>query len=125
MSSLRRHEGYLLVDHSASPGLTPEQERAMGMPEGAGRGVFEAPIYTCSHCEAGVVVNPLRTRDRSYCPKCDHIICDRCEAIRVASGGECKTFKQVIEEVQEKAAREEQRGGVSNNGGSVIILSTK
>lgn len=108
-----------MVDHRASPGLTPEQERAMGMPAGAGTGIFEASIYSCSHCEAGVLVNPLRTRDRAYCPKCDHIICDRCEAIRVASGGVCRPFKQVIEEVQERAAREAQREGSS------LILLTK
>lgn len=119
MSSVRRHEGYLLVDHSQGPGLTPEMERAMGLPEGAGSTLFECAVYTCSHCEAGVLVDPRRQRERGYCPKCEHVICDRCNAVRAANGGECKTFKQVIEEVQERVAREEQAQGGS------IILSTK
>lgn len=104
----------------------------MGLPAGAGSRLFEAPIYTCSHCEAGVLANPLRTRDRPYCPKCDHIICDRCEAVRVASGGACKPYKQLIEELQEQAARDEQLEGAIKaareaqrvSSDSVIILST-
>lgn len=99
MHSKRSLEGYLLVDHRAGYGLGPR-----GTPMGHGS-VFEAGIVTCSHCQRGVIVNPLRTRDRAYCPKCDHYICDQCEAARVASGGECRPFKQIVDEVQEAAIR--------------------
>jgi hypothetical protein len=96
--SKRRHEGYLLIDHRAGAGLG----------EGAGLGhgaLFESATITCRHCQRVVVLNPDRTRARGYCPKCDHYICDGCEAVRVASGGACKTFEQVIEEAQAACAK--------------------
>jgi hypothetical protein len=108
MLSKRSHEGYLLINHKDSPGLT-DSELIIGgsmLPPGAGRGVFEAPIITCSHCETGLIVNPLRTRDRAYCPKCDHYICDKCEIVRVQTGV-CKTYKQFIDELQEADQKKE------------------
>lgn len=91
MRSKKRHEGYLLIDHRNSPGI------------GDMKGIFEAATYTCKHCQVVVVINPLRTRAREYCPKCDHYICDKCGAI-MARTGECVTFEQIIEETQEAAA---------------------
>ena len=89
----RNHEGYLLIDHRDSPGAGP-----------VGKGqVFEAPTFCCSHCCAVVIINPLRTRSREYCAKCNHYICDTCGAIKAATG-ECKTFRQIIEETQEAAS---------------------
>ena len=103
--SKRRHEGYLLKDHRAA---------GIGMP---GEPLFvEAPIVTCSHCQRQVVMNPLRTRDRAYCPKCDHYICDQCEGIRQLSGGECKTFKQVMDEVCEAAEKGRPVGSIIKPG---------
>ena len=75
-----------------------------GLPVGAGQGLFEAPTYTCSHCQAVVVLNPKRNRERAYCAGCDHYICDRC-GVRKAAGLPCKTFKQVIDETLEAASR--------------------
>lgn len=97
MSSLRSHEGYFLADHRDSPGVPDAIVVAEGMPVGAGRGLFEAPTYTCSHCQAIVILNPKRNRDRAYCRGCDHYICDRCGAER-ARTGICKPFKQLIDE---------------------------
>ena len=113
MSSKRRHEGYLLMDNRDSPGISDELIRAVGppLPPGAGRGVFEAPTITCSHCQVVVVLNPARVRDRAYCAKCDHYVCDLCGAA-LAQTGVCKPFAQVIEEVQEQAARDAQRGNL-------------
>lgn len=109
--SKRSHEGYLLIDNRSSEGVSDELLRSGGaeLPAGAGRGMFEAAVIICSHCQAGVVLNPLRNRERAYCAKCDHYLCDRCGAI-AAQTRECRTFKQLIEEVQEKAALDEQRG---------------
>lgn len=87
-NSLRSHEGYLLIDHRAT--LTGQ---------GA---LFEAPTYTCSHCGTVVVINPARTRERPYCRKCDHRICDACEQVRVATG-ECRTLNQIIDDLQDAA----------------------
>lgn len=80
-----------------------------GIPVSAGRGVFEAPTVTCSHCQVVVVLNPLRNRERAYCIKCDHYICDGCGVI-LAQTKTCKTFKQLVEETQEAAVREQQKG---------------
>ena len=98
MNTQRSKEGYLLIDHSSTIGLDGRRGTRL-----------ELPIYTCSHCQMGVLVNPLRTRDRAYCPKCDHVICDNCEAARVASGGHCRTFNQTIEEKQESVILKQQR----------------
>lgn len=96
--SKRSHEGYLLVDHRAAP-------TCEGLPPGIRGPMFEAPTVTCSHCQRVVVLNPLRTRDRAYCPKCDHYVCDQCELVRVQSGGECKTFKQIMDETEAKVIK--------------------
>lgn len=81
MSSLKRHEGYLLIDHSASPGLPEDIARQAGyIPELCREGMkYEAASLTCSHCKNSWIKNPLRTRERAYCSKCDHYICDWCD----------------------------------------------
>lgn len=99
MFSKRELEGYFCVDHRQSPGITPEQALAVGsnaIPVPAGM-LFEAPFIKCSHCSASVVLNPKRTRSRGYCPKCDHYVCDLCEADRVRTG-ECYPMKKFIAE---------------------------
>lgn len=111
MNSKRSQEGYLLIDHRAGEGVGPR-----GSAIGPGT-LVERATCTCSHCQRVVVVNPLRTRERGYCPKCDHYLCDQCEIARVASGGVCRTFNQLIEHVQEAAVRTEQRAR-----SSVLIL---
>ncbi len=93
-----------MIDNRFTPGVAPEIVRACGLPNEAGFGLFEAATSTCSHCHAIVVMNPQRTRERAYCRKCDHYICDRCAGI-MAVTLECMTFKQIIDEVQEAAAK--------------------
>lgn len=106
MFSKRELEGYLLIDHSDSPGFTPEEAQAGGwgktMPVGSKK--FEFATYTCSHCQRMVVRNPGRERERGYCPKCDRIVCDECEAARVQTGI-CKPFSQVVDEYIENLAK--------------------
>jgi hypothetical protein len=94
MFSKRSLEGYFMRDHRA-----------------AGGALVETGIVTCSHCQTGVIVNPDRTRIRAYCRKCDHYICDGCEAIRIASGGECKTFKQIMDEHEKLVIQQEIQHG--------------
>jgi hypothetical protein len=89
--SKRRHEGYLLIDHSNSPGIPGRT------------GKLESATYTCSHCPRVVILNPNRSRPRGYCPGCNHYICDHCEAIRAQTG--CKTFKQIMDDVCERALK--------------------
>ena len=106
MASLRSHEGYLLIDHRCSPGVSDELMKAAGLWEGAGVGKQESATFTCAHCEAVVVLNPKRTRERGFCPKCTHYVCDPCEARRVASGYQCFNFKAMVDRLLNKAAHE-------------------
>jgi hypothetical protein len=103
MKSKRRHEGYLLVDHRNSPGLTELQAIAAGRPVTSHVGLFEARTYRCNHCQVVVIIETKRTRARGYCSKCNHYICDTCDAIMAATGV-CRTVKQIIEEIQEAAS---------------------
>lgn len=110
MSSLRSHEGYLLVDLRESPGVPDsviQQAVAAGkVISGPTQGMVEAATITCSHCQVQMIRNPGRVRARGYCPKCDHYVCDGCEAARVASGV-CRPLTQVFDVLQEQAARAE------------------
>ncbi len=76
-----QREGYLLVDHSASPGLPEWAARQSGFDPGLtkeGR-KFEAPTLTCSHCKSAVVKSAAR-RERASCAKCGgKYICDYCD----------------------------------------------
>lgn len=98
MRSLASLEGEYTIDNRATPGLTPEIVIAQGLPAQAARGLYQEKCYTCSHCESIVQVNRDRVRPRGYCKKCDHIICDNCEAEYVASGHICMPFKAFAEE---------------------------
>jgi hypothetical protein len=105
MKSLRQNEGVILLDHRNSPGVPDAVMQKFDLPAGSGKGVFEAPTYTCSHCQSIVVMNPNRQRERGYCRGCDHNICDTCWGAR-ANGAKCKTFKQVIDEILENAEKQ-------------------
>ena len=98
--------GYFMIDHRASPGVAPEQARAMpgAIPVQEGQ-LFEANAQKCGHCDTVSVLNPLRQRDRGYCRKCDHYVCDRCEVVRVASGYECRAVSKVVDEFLERQLR--------------------
>ena len=79
MTHTRQREGYLFVDHRASPGLPEDMARRMGVPAGSKMG--EVATLTCRHCRAVVIKNPFRERERNSCPKCGYkYICDFCAA---------------------------------------------
>lgn len=105
MKSKRSHENYVLIDNSASTGMPESLIHAAGIdplyavPGGVR---LELPAYTCKHCQTEIIMNPLRTRERGYCPNCDHYICDRCNAIRLIEG--CKTIDKVFDEILENIA---------------------
>ena len=114
MSSLKRHEGYLLVDHSASPGLPPEIARQAGYdPRFCGPGkTYEAATLTCSHCGNAYAKNPARQRARPYCRSCDHYICDICDAKRSDPNYVHIPFKQLADIALECAIRDEPLGSL-------------
>lgn len=113
MKSKRSHEGYLLLNHTDSPGLSQDfldaahaQSTAPPLPPGAGRGLFEAPTFTCAHCQKVSIINPLRNRDRAYCAKCDHYLCDDpCGLAYKVSGGACRSYKQLTEMLYEQGLK--------------------
>lgn len=93
MGKLR--EGYLFVDHRASPGFSPELAQRLGLdPSQVGEGkVMEAATLTCKHCGVVVVKNPDRVRARARCSKCDAYVCDNCAPLP------CRPFAQVVDDV--------------------------
>ena len=100
-----RKEGYLTIDHRASPGLTQSQALWMGLdPKQVGEGKFmEAGTLTCCHCNSVVILNPLRIRERGHCRKCDAYICDN-----PACHVECKPFLVKLDELELSAYRQQQ-----------------
>jgi hypothetical protein len=88
MRTQRSREGYLLIDHRASPGLPADVARSLGLdPALTAEGqILEAASLTCAHCKTVVMKNPLRQRPRERCAKCDHYVCDLCHAAAQAPG---------------------------------------
>jgi hypothetical protein len=99
MFSQRSREGYLLFDHQASPGIpAPLVERTGLAPDfGEGRRL-ELATLTCSHCRTVAIKNPLRTRERGHCFKCNHYVCDACAAALKATGI-CRPWDHVVSDV--------------------------
>jgi hypothetical protein len=90
--SLKRHEGLLIIDHSASPGTAE-------VPEGS---VLEAATLTCGHCQRQMIRNPLRTRERFHCRGCNSYVCDFC-GDPLQTG--CKDINRILDSQQEQAFR--------------------
>lgn len=98
-------EGVLLIDHTASPGLPPDFLKSIGLngPSVTEGKLFESATLTCCHCNAVVVKNPGRTRERGHCFKCNDYICDGC----VAKDG-CEPFNKILDQAEQRAYRAQQ-----------------
>jgi hypothetical protein len=93
MSSLKRHEGYLLIDNRFNAAIPQHPDKrfdAIGQNQ-----VYECATITCAHCNTVVILRPDRSRPRNYCRKCDKYICDTCVGV------ECFSFDKLIDELQE------------------------
>jgi hypothetical protein len=79
---MAKGEGYLMIDHRASPGIPEALARAIGLdPAAVAEGqLLEMATMTCIHCKIVQQRNPLRMRERHNCKKCMHYICDFCYA---------------------------------------------
>lgn len=101
MSSLKRGDGEIMVDHRASPGLPADFYKPLGLDiPGIGEGTMQRMgTYTCSHCKGVVVLNPFRTRERAYCRSCDHYICDACKTITLQAGYIHTPFEKLADAV--------------------------
>lgn len=73
MSSLKRHDGELMVDNRASGDPIP------GLPGSTGS-FAEVRTVSCRHCGGVWVENPWRLRPREYCRTCNQYMCDGCAA---------------------------------------------
>lgn len=99
MISKKRHEGYLLIDHRNSPGVSAEfiAQAGLGTPVVGPGQTLEAATISCSHCQGMVILNPLRTRPRNWCYKCDHYICDN-----PGCNVDCVPMAKILDETQNK-----------------------
>lgn len=114
--SLKKHEGYLLIDSRFSPGVTDEMVVNSGLkdvPVVKEGQTFESATVTCSHCQTILIVNRERTRGRAFCRKCNHYVCDAC-AVIMAHTQMCFTMKERLDQLQENAVLREQRSSNLN-----------
>ena len=101
MRSKRDQQGELLIDHTFSPGITPEWAAAHGATGpvvGAGK-KYESGLINCKHCGSDVLLHPQRMREREWCWTCDAYICDNCGLLRKLGDYTHKTARQQMEEV--------------------------
>lgn len=78
---MAQREGYILIDHQASPGLPEDLAVALNLdPASVKEGkIFEGATLTCAHCTSVIIKNPLRMRERASCMKCSgKYLCDGC-----------------------------------------------
>lgn len=100
MRSKNDHAGELLIDHTFSPGITPEWAAATGAAGpivGAGK-KFESALKHCAHCGADVLLHPQRTRERESCWICDAYICDPCALLKKL-GAPHKPLRELLDEI--------------------------
>lgn len=90
MRSLRSRENYLLIDQSACLGGRKEENATL----------------TCCHCQAQVIINPLRTRERNFCRKCYAYVCDNPTCVRDCNG----SFTRLLDLAQEEAFKAQFKG---------------
>jgi hypothetical protein len=95
-------DGELMIDHSRSPGIPSSIAIKMGLPpelvrEGT---VMHAPTLGCVHCGGHVLLNPLRSRARANCFKCNAYICDGCAWAMTLPDYVHRTFLQIAEMVR-------------------------
>lgn len=93
-------EGWLFIDHRASPGLPEPISQRTGLLLGEGK-VAEAATLTCAHCRNVLIKNPDRTRERGYCAKCDSYICDWCVAAMKEPGYVHMPFQKLVDLVKD------------------------
>jgi hypothetical protein len=101
------YEGYLMIDHRASPGLPANFYDGLpwrGMTAAEGK-LAESAVMVCRHCQQHVVKNLNRTRERGYCRRCDGYICDICELNSRAADYVHAPFKKIIDDVLEAGAK--------------------
>lgn len=103
-----QREGYLFIDHRASPGIPEEVALSIGIdPRLVREGkVLEAATKTCGHCKGAVMINPFRQRERASCMKCGgKYICDGCALEVRLPGYDHTPFDKKVDLVKEAEAK--------------------
>lgn len=120
------YEGYLMIDHRASPGLPAnfyDGMRYKGLVAEEGK-LAESAVLVCRHCQRHVIKNLDRTRQRGYCRKCDGYVCDFCELNMRAADYVHTPFKKLIDEAYDIMAKGLDRFGMIS-GNSHLPLRTE
>lgn len=99
-----------MIDLRHAPGPSLDEIKASGKDvAGAGtRGLFESATNTCAHCHRQVILQPDRSRERGYCRKCDHYLCDEC-SLQLKLGGDCAPMNMILDKVQDQGAKNPSR----------------
>ena len=94
MSSLKRHDGVLIIDHRASPGLPAGVARAAGYdPKDCGEGgYYEVAFVICCSLPNAFVV-----QTRIYCRGCDRYMCEPCYAQTFLPGYKHTPFEKIVD----------------------------
>jgi hypothetical protein len=103
-------DGYIMIDHRASPGMPEDVLRQAGidMPAVGEGQVMECAIMVCRHCQQPYIRNPARARERASCMKCGgKYICDLCEFESRQPGYVHRPFLKVVDDAREQASRQE------------------
>ena len=95
-------EGYLMIDHRASPGIPEAMARSRGLPPAGVRegALLEMATMKCSHCGGVFMKNPERTRPRERCGPCNRYICDNCHAATKQAQYVHRSFEEISDLVR-------------------------
>jgi hypothetical protein len=105
---MSQREGYLYIDHRASPGIPEELAIKLNLDPQRVKGgqIFESATLRCCHCTVQVIKNPLRTRERYNCMKCGgKYLCDGCAAESRLPGYDHTPFEKKVDIVKNCEAR--------------------
>jgi hypothetical protein len=113
MRGKQSDEGYVLIDHRNSPGISQEFIVANNLDApavGAGQ-MFESAIAVCHACGGDIILNPNRTRAREWCMEHDAYLCDRCALTRKLTGS-CVPLKKRLFDLFERIIRTSNQKGI-------------
>ena len=100
MKTKRSQEAYLMIDHTNSPGISPEFRAEHNLPVGvAANRMMETAMWVCHICGGDIIIGPSRQRAMNYCPRHDSYSCDTCVQAEHETGVPHTTYQQKLEEI--------------------------
>lgn len=93
----RSQEGYILIDHRNSPGISTDfvSRHNLDAPAVGPGQVFESAMKMCHACGTQMILNPNRSRQREWCMQHDAYLCDRCALTRRLTGSCIPLWKRL------------------------------